>query len=70
LNVEKTVDLKLKKCLNFNDGLGTTLYKIKSTMCNCGAKSIKELQENGRLSIASAVSISEGSAHDVILKNQ
>ncbi len=64
------MDLKLKKCLNFNDGLGTTLYKIKSTMCNCGAKSIKELQENGRLSIASAVSISEGSAHDVILKNQ
>lgn len=70
LQFEEGVDSYVPYAGKLDDGLGTTLYKIKSTMCNCGAKSIKELQENGRLSIASAVSISEGSAHDVILKNQ
>jgi IMP dehydrogenase len=53
-----------------DDGLGSTLYKIKSTFCNCGAKTIKDIQENGKLCLVSATSISEGSAHDVILKNQ
>ena len=46
------------------------LHKIKSTMCNCGTKSIKELQENGRLTVVSSTSLTEGGAHDVILKNQ
>ncbi len=27
------------------DGVQTTLYKVRSTMCNCGALSIPELQE-------------------------
>ena len=29
------------------DGVQTTLYKVKSTMCNCGALSIPELQLGG-----------------------
>ena len=45
-----------------------TVLKIKSTMCNCGATSIPELHEKARLTLVSEVSIAEGSAHDVMLK--
>ena len=38
-------------------------------MCNCGALSIKELQEKAKLTLVSATSIVEGGAHDVILKD-
>jgi IMP dehydrogenase len=40
--------------------------KVKSTMCNCGALTIKELQEKAKLTLVSATSIVEGGAHDVI----
>ena len=51
------------------DGVNTTLYKVRSTMCNCGALSIPELQEKARLTVVSSTSIVEGGSHDVILKN-
>ena len=51
------------------DGVQTTLYKVRSTMCNCGALSIPELQEKARLTVVSSTSIVEGGSHDVILKN-
>ena len=35
----------------------TTLYKVRSTMCNCGALSIPELQEKARLTVVSSTSI-------------
>ena len=35
-------------------------------MCNCGALSIKELQEKAKLTLVSSVSIVEGGSHDVI----
>lgn len=70
LQFEEGVDSYVPYAGKLDDGLKTTLHKIKSTMCNCGAKSIKDLQENGKLTLVSATSISEGSAHDVILKNQ
>jgi IMP dehydrogenase len=38
-------------------------------MCNCGALSIEELQQKAKLTLVSAVSIVEGGAHDVVLKN-
>ena len=50
------------------DNLDVTIAKIKSTMCNCGSITIKELHEKARLTLVSDLSISEGSAHDVILK--
>ncbi len=53
-----------------HDNVGTTLAKIKSTMCNCGALSIPELQEKAKLTLVSAVSIVEGGAHDVLVKDQ
>ena len=53
-----------------HDNLMVTLAKIKSTMCNCGALTIPELQEKAVLTLVSATSIVEGGAHDVIQKNQ
>ncbi|HAQ42165.1 MAG TPA: IMP dehydrogenase [Clostridiales bacterium] len=70
LQFEEGVDSYVPYAGKLDDGLGSTLHKVKSTMCNCGAKSIKELQKDGRLVLVSATSLSEGSAHDVILKNQ
>ena len=43
--------------------------KVKSTMCNCGALSIPELQEKARLTLVSSTSIVEGGAHDVVVKD-
>jgi IMP dehydrogenase len=37
-------------------------------MVSCGASSIPELQKKARIALASAVSIREGGAHDVVLK--
>ena len=45
-----------------------SLQKVKSTMCNCGALTIPELQKKAKMTIVSATSIVEGGAHDVILK--
>ena len=50
------------------DNLAVTLAKIKSTMCNCGSTSIKQLHDTARLTLVSATSIREGGAHDVMLK--
>ena len=52
------------------DNLGITLSKIRSTMCNCGALSIPELQRNAKLTLVSSVSIVKGGAHDVIHKDK
>lgn len=70
LQFEEGVDSYVPYAGSLDDGLGTTLHKIKSTMCNCGSKTIEELQRTAKLCIVSATSLSEGSAHDVILKNQ
>jgi IMP dehydrogenase len=48
--------------------LETTLAKVRSTMCNCGALTIAELQRTARLTMASADSIHANGAHDVIIK--
>ena len=70
LQFEEGVDSYVPYAGKLDDGLGSTLHKIKSSMCNCGTKSIKELQKNGKLAVISATSLTEGGAHDVILKNQ
>ena len=54
---------------SLHDNVAMTLAKVKSTMCNCGALSIPELQEKAVLTLISATSIIEGGAHDVIQKD-
>ena len=46
-----------------------SLYKVKSTMCNCGAITIEELQEKAKMTLVSATSIVEGGYHDVTLRS-
>ena len=53
---------------SLKDNVTITLSKVRSTMCNCGAVTIPELQKNARLTLVSATSIVEGGAHDVVLK--
>ena len=53
---------------SLKDNVTITLSKVRSTMCNCGAVTIPELQKNAKLTLVSATSIVEGGAHDVVLK--
>ncbi len=68
LSFEEGVDSYIPYAGSLKENLDITVAKIKSTMCNCGAITIPELHEKARLTLVSNVSIQEGSAHDVILK--
>jgi len=70
LSFEEGVDSYVPYAGTLRDNLAITLSKIKSAMCNCGALSIPELQQKARLTLVSSVSIVEGGAHDVVLKDQ
>ncbi len=52
-----------------HDNIQITLSKIRSTMCNCGALTIPELQAKAKLTLVSSVSLVEGGAHDVLVKD-
>ena len=69
LSFVEGVDSYVPYAGSLKDGVGGTLYKVKSTMCNCGALSIPELQEKARLTLVSSTSIVEGGAHDVVVKD-
>ena len=69
LSFEEGVDSYVPYAGPLSDGVQTTLYKVKSTMCNCGALSIPELQQKAKLTVVSSTSIVEGGSHDVMLKN-
>ena len=68
LSFEEGVDSYIPYAGSLKDNLAITVAKIKSTMCNCGSITIPEFHKKARLTLVSDVSISEGSAHDVILK--
>ncbi|WP_294500808.1 IMP dehydrogenase [uncultured Gemmiger sp.] len=70
LSFEEGVDSYVPYAGPLADGVQTTLYKVRSTMCNCGALTIPELQQKARLTVVSSTSIVEGGSHDVILKNR
>lgn len=68
LSFEEGVDSYIPYAGALKENLNITVNKIKSTMCNCGSISISEFHDKARLTLVSNVSIKEGSAHDVILK--
>lgn len=70
LSFEEGVDSYVPYAGALKDNVTVTTNKIKSTMCNCGAITIKEFQEKAKLTLVSATSIVEGGAHDVIVKNK
>ena len=69
LSFEEGVDSYVPYAGSLHDNVGLTLAKVRSTMCNCGALTIPELQEKAKLTLVSSVSIVEGGAHDVVLKD-
>ena len=70
LSFEEGVDSYVPYAGALKDNVAKTLQKVKSTMCNCGALSIPELQIKATLTLVSATSIVEGGAHDVIQKDK
>lgn len=53
-----------------HDNVQTSLSKIRSTMCNCGALNLEEFRKKAKLTTVSPTSIVEGGAHDVVLKDR
>ncbi len=70
LSFEEGVDSYVPYAGSLHDNLAATLAKVRSTMCNCGALTIDELRQKAKLTLVSAASISEGGAHDVLLKDK
>ena len=70
LSFEEGVDSYVPYAGTLKDNVALTLSKVKSTMCNCGALTIPELQEKAKLTLVSSTSIVEGGAHDVIQKEK
>ncbi len=69
LTFEEGVDSYVPYAGSLKDNVGISLSKVRSTMCNCGALSIPELQEKAKLTLVSETSIVEGGAHDVVKKD-
>ena len=69
LSFEEGVDSYVTYAGSLKDNVNKSLYKVKSTMCNCGVTNIPDLQKNARITVVSATSIVEGGYHDVTLKN-
>ncbi len=70
LSFEEGVDSYVPYAGSLKDNVAMSLAKVKSTMCNCGALTIPELQERAVLTLVSATSIVEGGAHDVLQKEK
>ena len=69
LSFEEGVDSYVTYAGPLHDNLEKSVYKIKSTMCNCGVTNLSDLKCDAKLTLVSSVSIVEGGSHDVILKN-
>jgi len=69
LSFEEGVDSYVTYAGPLHDNVEASLYKVKSTMCNCGVLTIPDLQRDAKLTLVSATSIVEGGAHDVTLRS-
>jgi len=70
LSFEEGVDSYVPYAGSLHDNVSLTLSKVRSTMCNCGALTIPELQKKAKITLVSSTSIVEGGAHDVVLKDK
>ncbi len=70
LSFEEGVDSYVPYAGNLHDNLAISLSKVKSAMCNCGSLNIQHFQQNACLTLVSSVSIVEGGAHDVLVKDR
>ena len=70
LSFEEGVDSYVPYAGSLKDNVELSLSKVRSTMCNCGALTIPELQQKAKITLVSTTSITEGGAHDVIQKEK
>lgn len=70
LTFEEGVDSYVPYAGTLKNNVDLTLSKVRSTMCNCGALTVSELQDKAKLTVVSSTSIVEGGAHDVLLKDK
>lgn len=70
LSFVEGVDSYVPYAGSLSENVATTLSKIRSTMCNCGVLNLPDLRRDARLTLVSSVSIVEGGAHDVLLKDR
>mgnify|MGYP000937646166 FL=1 len=68
LSFEEGVDSYVPYAGTLRENVTETLSKIRSTFCNCGALSMAEMRHKAKLTLVSPVTLVEGGAHDVILK--
>ena len=69
LQFEEGVDSYVTYAGSLHENVEKSLYKVKSTMCNCGVTTIPDLQREAKLTVVSSTSIVEGGYHDVTLRN-
>ncbi len=69
LTFEEGVDSYVTYAGSLHDNVEASLYKVKSTMCNCGVTTLPDLQRDAKLTLVSSVSIVEGGYHDVTLRS-
>ncbi len=69
LTFEEGVDSYVTYAGSLHDNVEASLYKVKSTMCNCGVTTIPALQAEAKMTLVSSVSIVEGGYHDVTLRS-
>ncbi|EFR86161.1 inosine-5'-monophosphate dehydrogenase, partial [Listeria monocytogenes FSL F2-208] len=69
LSFEEGVDSYVPYAGSLKDNVAISLSKVRSTMCNCGALNIPELQQKAKITLVSSTSIVEGGAHDVVVKD-
>ena len=68
LSFEEGVDSYVVYAGSLHDNVEKSLYKVKSTMCNCGVTNLADLRRDAKMTRVSATSIVEGGYHDVTLK--
>ena len=69
LTFEEGVDSYVTYAGSLHDNVDSSLYKVKSTMCNVGVINIPDLQRDAKITLVSSTSIVEGGYHDVTLRS-
>ena len=69
LTFEEGVDSYVTYAGSLHDNVESSLYKVKSTMCNVGVTNIPDLQRDAKITLVSSTSIVEGGYHDVTLRS-
>lgn len=65
LSFEEGVESHVPFAGRLKDNIDGLLYKIKSTMCNCGCLNLPELHQKAVVRPISPITLREGAAHDV-----